>query len=129
MRHALRNKITLALFLFVLLSSTPYALRNNPVFQRVADYITTNNITKSAIMDVSDAQFLAVMFPPDGIRPAGDYTRISSVKAGLRHVYRERKQAARVQDVILKLQTAYPGVTVESLGNGQYLVTISGDDE
>ena len=103
-------------------------MRNNPAFLNVVNYITTNNITKTQIMAAADAQFLAVMFPPDGIRPGGDYTSIASVKKALVHVYRERLQALRVQDVIDKLIAAYPSVTVESQGDGKYLVSVGDDD-
>jgi len=51
-------------------------LRNNPVFLRVLNYITDNNITKNQIMNATNQQFLNVMYPPDGIRPEGDYTQI-----------------------------------------------------
>ena len=101
-------------------------MRNNPAFIRVVDYITTNSITKAQILAASDAQFEAVMFP--GGRPEGDYTRVASVKAALAHVYRERKQAARVADIIARIEGAYPGVSVESQGDGKYLVTVGSDD-
>ena len=103
-------------------------MRNNPAFLRVVDYITENNVTKAQIMAASDAQFESVMFPPDGVRPEGDHTRVASVKAALAHIYRERKQAARVADIIARIEGAYPGVTVESQGDGKYLVTVGGDD-
>ena len=103
-------------------------MRNNPAFIRVVDYITTNNITKAQILAASDAQFLAVMFPPDGVRPEADYTRVDSIKKALAHVYRERKQAARVADILSRIESEYPGVTVESLGDGKYLVSVGSDD-
>jgi len=103
-------------------------LRNNPVFLRVLNYITDNNITKNQIMNATNQQFLNVMYPPDGIRPEGDYTQIQSIKRALAHIYRERKQAARVADIISRIESEYPGVFVEFQGDGKYLVNVGGDD-
>jgi hypothetical protein len=104
-------------------------MRNNDVFLRVLAYIDTNNIPKAQIMAATDEQFLAVMFPPDGERPADDFTHISAIKRALAHVYRERKQVARVDDLIARLTSQYPQVSVVSQGSGQYLVTIGDGDE
>ena len=79
-------------------------MKNNPVFLRVLNYITTNNITKTQIMNATDQQFLNVMYPPDGIRSEGDYTQIQSIKTCLVHIYRERKQAARISDIISRIE-------------------------
>ena len=103
-------------------------MRNNPAFINVLNYIIDNNITKTQIINSTDQQFLNVMFPSNGIRPEGDYTQISSIKTCLANIYRERKQAARVADIISRIESEYPGVSVESQGDGKYLVSVGGDD-
>ena len=104
-------------------------MRNNPVFLRVLKYVDNNNLSKAQIMAASDDQILRVMFPPDGVRPKGDFTVLASVKKALRHVYRERLREARVAAIIKRLQVEYPAVNVSAVGDGQYLVTIGDGDE
>ena len=103
-------------------------MRNNPAFQRVLKYVDAYQLTKAQIMAASDAQILRVMFPPNGVRPKGDFTVLASVKKALAGVYRERLHEARVLAIIDKLVAAYPSIIVTAVGDDQYLVTI-GDAE
>lgn len=104
-------------------------MQNNPVFQRVLAYVDKNNVTRAQIEAATKSQIERVMWPPDGVRPAGDNTRVESVLKALAHVYRARQREARVAAIIERLKAEYPAVNVSAVGDGQYLVTIGDGDE
>jgi len=95
----------------------------------VLNYIDQNNVSRAQVEAATAKQILRVMFPPDGVRPAGDNTEVASVLKALAHVYRERRREARVAAIIARLQAEYPTLAVASVGDGQYLVTIGDGDE
>jgi hypothetical protein len=103
-------------------------MRNNPAFKRAEEYMTANNVPKEQVMGASDASLLVVMYPPDGVRPDGDYTRVSAVKRALAHVYRERLQSERVSDIRSLILVSFPNATFASRGDGDYLVRLGDDD-
>ena len=104
-------------------------MRNNAAFLRLVDYIDANGISKAQILAASDERILEEMFPPDGERPSDDHTTVPAALECLKHIYRERKQATRVQNFIDKLKADHPDIVVAAVGDGQYLVTIGDGDE
>jgi len=101
-------------------------MRNNPAFINVLNYITDNNITKEQILGYSDTQIENIMFPNG--RENDDYTRISSVINSLKLIYQKRKRAATVQDIIDRLETTYPSITIDTIDNSNYLLKTGDND-
>jgi len=70
---------------------------NHPAVLRLKTYIESNDVTEAQLRAASDAQWMEVMYPPDGDL-GGDYMTVGIAKRYLKGWYMDRR---------------YPGVKIE----------------